>query len=73
MTVTSDTIFDVGQYLYRRRKTVGKTMLDIEHTHGVSHSTVDDIESGKTKPLLYTLVLICEALGLEVVIREKQR
>lgn len=60
-----------GRLIRSARKKAGYTQLQLCAKLGISHAPINQIENGLQSISLYNLRLICEAVGLEVIIRHK--
>jgi transcriptional regulator with XRE-family HTH domain len=61
-----------GVLIRRSRKRNGYTQLELCKKLGISHAPINQVENGWESISLHNLRLICEAIGLEVIIREKK-
>lgn len=74
MRVTPETLPQLGEMLYNRRQKKGLTQKKVAIKAGISHVTVCRLELGEIEsPRIADIAGVCEALGLEVVIRERRR
>lgn len=60
-----------GRLIRQARKRSGYTQLDLAEKIGISFQPINRIENGFESVSLHNLRLICEAIGLEVIIKEK--
>jgi len=61
-----------GVLIRQSRKKSGYTQLELCKKLGISHAPINQVENGWESISLSNLRLICDAVGLEVVIREKK-
>jgi len=61
-----------GLLIRRSRKKSGYTQLELCKKLGLSHAPINQVENGWESISLSNLRLICDAVGLEVVIQEKR-
>jgi transcriptional regulator with XRE-family HTH domain len=61
-----------GALIRKSRKRNGYTQLELCKKLGISHAPINQVENGWESISLHNLRLICEAIGLEVIIREKK-
>jgi transcriptional regulator with XRE-family HTH domain len=61
-----------GRLIRQARKKSGYTQLELCKKLGLSHAPINQVENGWESISLFNLRMICEAVGLEVVIREKK-
>ena len=54
------------------RKKNGFTQLQLCEKLGLSHAPINQVENGWESISLFNLRMICDAIGLEVVIKEKK-
>ena len=74
MKVTPETLPQVGEMLYDKRQKKGRTQKQVAAKAGISHVTVCRLELGEIEShRIADIAGVCEALGLEVIIREKRR
>lgn len=52
--------------IWKLRTERGISLLKLEELTGIGHSTLNRIEDGKTSPTLDKLIMIAEALDVEV-------
>ncbi len=62
-----------GRFIRQARKKSGFTQLELCKKLGISHAPINQVENGWESISLFNLRMICEAIGLEVVIREKKQ
>jgi len=62
-----------GRLIRQARKKSGYTQLELCKKLGLSHAPINQVENGWESISLFNLRMICEAIGLEVVIREKKQ
>lgn len=60
-----------GRLIRQARKRSGYTQLDLAEKIGISFQPINRIENGFESVSLHNLRLICEAIGLEVIIQNK--
>lgn len=63
----------VGKEIRERRKALRITQPELAELAGVNVNTVVRLERGVTNPTLEVLVRIGEVLGMEVIMRVKQK
>jgi len=61
-----------GRLIRTARKKSGFTQLQLCEKLGLSHAPINQVENGWESISLFNLRMICEAIGLEVVIKEKK-
>ena len=61
-----------GRLIRTARKKSGFTQLQLCAKLGLSHAPINQVENGWESISLFNLRLICDAVGLEVVIQEKR-
>jgi transcriptional regulator with XRE-family HTH domain len=61
-----------GRLIRRSRKKSGYTQLQLCSKLGISHAPINQVENGWESISLFNLRIICEAIGLEVIIKEKK-
>jgi transcriptional regulator with XRE-family HTH domain len=61
-----------GLLIRKSRKKSGYTQLQLCAKLGISHAPINRVENGWESISLFNLRMICEAVGLEVVIKEKR-
>ena len=62
-----------GRLIRQARKKSGYTQLELCKKLGLSHAPINQVENGWESISLFNLRMICEAVGLEVVIKEKHQ
>lgn len=62
-----------GRLIRQARKRSGFTQLELCKKLGLSHAPINQVENGWESISLFNLRMICEAIGLEVVIKEKRK
>jgi transcriptional regulator with XRE-family HTH domain len=62
-----------GKLIRQARKKSGYTQLQLCAKLGLSHAPINQVENGWESISLFNLRLICDAVGLEVVIQEKKK
>lgn len=62
-----------GLLIRKARKKSGYTQLQLCKKLGLSHAPIHQVENGHESVSLYNLRMICEQVGLEVIIREKKQ
>ena len=62
-----------GRLIRTARKKSGFTQLQLCEKLGLSHAPINQVENGWESISLFNLRMICEAIGLEVVIKEKKK
>lgn len=70
-----ETLRDIGEALYRKRKLKGLTQVDVAERAGLSDRTYADIERGSANMRVETLLKICAALNVtpdEILTREER-
>lgn len=72
MILNADNLTDVGSFLKARRETLGIRIYPLSYKTGLSGATIHYAEKERNLPTLGTLVILADALGLEIEIREKQ-
>ncbi len=60
-----------GRLIRQARKRSGFTQLELCKKLGISHAPINQVENGWESISLFNLRLICEEIGLEVIIQEK--
>jgi transcriptional regulator with XRE-family HTH domain len=60
-----------GRLIRQARKRSGYTQIDLAEKIGISFQPINRIENGFESVSLHNLRLICEAIGLEVIIQQK--
>lgn len=60
-----------GRLIRQARKRSGFTQLQLCKKLGISHAPINQVENGWESISLFNLRLICEEIGLEVIIQEK--
>jgi transcriptional regulator with XRE-family HTH domain len=60
-----------GRLIRQARKRSGFTQIDLADKIGISFQPINRIENGFESVSLHNLRLICEAIGLEVIIQNK--
>jgi transcriptional regulator with XRE-family HTH domain len=60
-----------GRLIRQSRKKSGFTQLQLCKKLGLSHAPINQVENGWESISLFNLRMICEAIGLEVIIKEK--
>jgi transcriptional regulator with XRE-family HTH domain len=63
---------ELSNYLRKRRKDIGIRQEDIADLADIQRESLARIENGKRDLKMSTLLRLCEALKLEVTIRERQ-
>jgi len=61
-----------GRLIRQSRKKSGFTQLQLCKKLGLSHAPINQVENGWESISLFNLRMICEAIGLEVIIKEKR-
>lgn len=61
-----------GRLIKIARKKSGYTQLQLCEKIGISHAPINQVENGWESISLHNLRMICDAVGLEVVIKEKR-
>ena len=62
-----------GKLIRQARKKSGYTQLQLCANLGLSHAPINQVENGWESISLFNLRLICDAVGLEVIIQEKKK
>jgi transcriptional regulator with XRE-family HTH domain len=62
-----------GKLIRQARKKSGFTQLQLCAKLGLSHAPINQVENGWESISLFNLRLICDAVGLEVIIQEKKK
>ena len=62
-----------GKLIRQARKKSGFAQLQLCAKLGLSHAPINQVENGWESISLFNLRLICDAVGLEVVIQEKKK
>jgi len=62
-----------GRLIRTARKKSGFTQLQLCEKLGLSHAPINQVENGWESISLFNLRMICDAIGLEVVIQEKKK
>jgi transcriptional regulator with XRE-family HTH domain len=70
--ITNQMSVEEGLLIRRSRKKSGYTQLELCKKLGLSHAPINQVENGWESISLFNLRMICEAIGLEVVIKEKR-
>lgn len=73
MILRPDNLDRVGPMLQTKRKMRGLSLREMEARTGLLNASISNIELNKNGARVSSLVLIADALGLEVEIREKQK
>ncbi len=60
-----------GRLIRRTRKKLGINQVDLAQKIGLSHQPINQFENGFESISVYNLRKICDAIGLEIIIREK--
>ena len=60
------TVSDIGTVMRLHRKTAGLSRVHLARLSGVGKTTIFDIEHGKETVQLKSLLLVLEALGIEL-------
>jgi transcriptional regulator with XRE-family HTH domain len=60
-----------GRLIRQSRKRSGYTQTDLAKDIGLSHQPINQVENGFESISLYNLRKICNAIGLEVIIKQK--
>lgn len=60
-----------GRLIRKARKKSGYTQIELCEKVGLSHAPINQVENGWESISLHNLRIICDAIGLEVIIREK--
>lgn len=60
-----------GRLIRQSRKKSGYTQLELCKKLGISHAPINQVENGWESISLHNLRMICDAIGLEVIIRHK--
>lgn len=60
-----------GLLIRKSRKKSGYTQLQLCTKLGISHAPINQVENGWESISLFNLRMICEAVGLEVIIKER--
>jgi HTH-type transcriptional regulator / antitoxin HipB len=69
-TVMSD-IQEIGELLYRRRKTLGLSQQQVASANGMSRVTLSRFENGKLPEIgIRKVMAICATLGLELTVKD---
>ena len=61
-----------GRLIRRTRKKLGINQVDLAQQIGLSHQPINQFENGFESISVYNLRKICDAIGLEVIIRDKK-
>ena len=61
-----------GRLIRTARKKSGFTQLQLCGKLGLSHAPINQVENGWESISLFNLRLICDAIGLEVIIKPKK-
>jgi transcriptional regulator with XRE-family HTH domain len=61
-----------GRLIKIARKKSGYTQLQLCEKIGISHAPINQVENGWESISLHNLRMICDAVGLEVIIKEKK-
>jgi transcriptional regulator with XRE-family HTH domain len=70
--ITNQMSIEEGRLIRTARKKSGYTQLQLCAKLGLSHAPINQVENGWESISLSNLRLICDAVGLEVLIREKK-
>ena len=62
----------IGAAIYEARKEKKLTRKQLEKLSGVHHSTLFHLEKGRGNASLGNLLAVCDALGLELLVADKQ-
>jgi transcriptional regulator with XRE-family HTH domain len=60
-----------GRFIRQARKKSGYTQLELCQKIGLSHAPINQLENGWESISLHNLRMICDAIGLEVIIKQK--
>ena len=60
-----------GRLIRKIRKNLGITQVDLAQRIGLSHQPINQFENGFESISVYNLRKICDAIGLEIVIKIK--
>lgn len=60
-----------GRLIRRTRKKLGINQVDLAQQIGLSHQPINQFENGFESISVHNLRKICNAIGLELVIKEK--
>lgn len=60
-----------GRLIRKARKKSGYTQIELCEKVGLSHAPINQVENGWESISLHNLRIICNEIGLEVIIREK--
>ena len=64
-------IQEIGELLYRRRKTLGLSQLQVASANGMSRITLSRLENGKLPEIgIRKVMAICATLGLELTVKD---
>jgi transcriptional regulator with XRE-family HTH domain len=61
-----------GLLIKNKRKQAGHTQLGLCELIGLSHAPINQVENGLESISLANLRLICDEIGLQVIIRDKE-
>ena len=61
-----------GKLIRQARKKSGYTQLQLCAKLGLSHAPINQVENGWESISLFNLRMICDAIGLEVIIKPKK-
>lgn len=73
MTILARTPKQIGQALRRERKKAGLNQTDLAERCGLWQETISKIEGGSPGSRLETVMEICAALNLEIVVRKRTK
>lgn len=62
---------DEGRLIRRTRKRLGINQVELAQQIGLSHQPINQVENGFESISLFNLRKICNAIGLEVIIQQK--
>lgn len=60
-----------GRLIRKMRKNLGITQVDLAQKIGLSHQPINQFENGFESISVHNLRKICDAIGLELVIKQK--
>lgn len=62
---------NIAEILKKKRKSLGLSTVEVSLISDVSQSMISDIETGKRKPTFQILKKICDALNIDIELKDK--